>query len=77
MTTGHETARPSVRLPTHSTVTTSCALTMRHYAHTDLKADHMVARALADLILSNVLLANPDDEDPVSKSVSTGEENAR
>jgi integrase len=53
------------------------AFTMRQYVHTDLQADHIVARALADLILSDALLADPDDEDPVSKSVSTDDENAR
>ena len=53
------------------------AFTMRQYVHTDLEADHVVARALADLILSDALLANPVDEDLVSKSVSRDEENAR
>ena len=53
------------------------AFTMRQYVHTDLEADHIVARVLADLILSKALLTGPDDEDPVSKSVSTDEENAR
>jgi integrase len=53
------------------------AFTMRQYVHTDLEADHVVARALADLILSDALLASPVDEDLVSKSVSRDEENAR
>lgn len=49
------------------------AFTMRQYVHTDLEADHVVARALADLILSDALL-HQDDGDLVSKSVSADEE---
>jgi integrase len=53
------------------------AFTMRQYVHTDLEADHVVARMLADLILTDVLHSGSSDTVSVSKSVGTHKENAR